>query len=199
MPEPQKPNKPKSRIELMKEAIAKAEQKPPVAAAATNPIPVPKRLEQMAQGSDGRKKPKGVKPKSDGPKGGAFTPPKIDGDGFRKNRSAKARDERHRKRGRLPDGSHFRQTWNGMSWQCELWIVGTHGTGVKGFNYSSDGLFRALERLDVMFWEWYSTEAPDDVKAKLKWSKSSKPQGAGDVNAKHEAAAESGSGEGVVG
>lgn len=89
-------------------------------------------------------------------------------------RSAKARDERAKRRGRLPKGVTLSVEWDGLEANCwhgemTLWGPTAINTGepVKTFQHKADGLFRLCEELDIMFWNWLSSPGDEDIKAKL--------------------------------
>lgn len=74
-------------------------------------------------------------------------------------RSAKARDARAADRGRLPSGSKFETEYDGdkKEWSGKLLVFTEEmfGTPVyMTFHHKAEGVFRLLEELDVMYWEW---------------------------------------------
>lgn len=102
-------------------------------------------------------------------------------------RTAKARDLRTKSRGRMPVNTELWSAWDGNKWVGKLYVrTVPPGVGnsedivndmeweeavvpkkVKEFNHEADGLFRLMEELDIMFWEWLAKEATADQKARL--------------------------------
>lgn len=104
-------------------------------------------------------------------------------------RSAKARDLRMKVRGRLPVNAQFFSVWNGVKHEGRLTVYtvppgidnykggdivndmemdeATVPVSVKKFFHKAEGVFRLMEELDVMFWEWYAKVATAEEKAKL--------------------------------
>lgn len=107
-------------------------------------------------------------------------------------RSAKARDARRERRGRLPQGTQVWAEWDGKEYVGKLYAVGPapknaiYATGgtvlgvvypaaqieylptpVKEFIHKADGLFRLMEELDVMFWNWLAAPGDEEIKARL--------------------------------
>jgi hypothetical protein len=82
------------------------------------------------------------------------------------HRTAKARDARAKARGRLPVKTNLRAAFNGVEWFGELFVDGDAGLWVKTFAHKADGLFRLMEELDIMFWDWF-TRAPKEEKERL--------------------------------
>jgi hypothetical protein len=68
-------------------------------------------------------------------------------------RSAKSREKRAEKRGRLPIETKVQAVWNGHRWRLAL-AVPVSGQEDHVIYHQADGLFRGLEELDVKFWEW---------------------------------------------
>lgn len=86
------------------------------------------------------------------------------------HRTSKARDARAKARGRLPVGANFHSAWDGTSHQGSLvvpLVPELDGRDCKVFVHSTDGLFRLMEELDIMFWAWFVKEATVEEKAKL--------------------------------
>lgn len=135
----------------------------------------PTRLEKMRDAL--KNKPKAVKTEKKqktGKVAAAATPAKVaDGPPVPKkpnHRAAKARDERAKKRGRMPVGSTVHAAWDGTKWVGSMVIPYSGGLGgydSRVFTHESDGLFRLMEELDVTFWQWYAKEATDEEKKRL--------------------------------
>lgn len=91
-------------------------------------------------------------------------------------RTAKARDERAKARGRLPLWTQVDAVWNGTCYVGRLIVfeevkttplqVKLETNLVKSFRHTADGLFRLMEELDVMFWNWFAT-ATEAERARL--------------------------------
>lgn len=118
-------------------------------------------------GPPGGKPVRAAPPAKPKPPVAAAAKPKSDKPG----RSAKARDERAKRRGRLPFGYSIEAHWYEGGWVAEAKV--SYATGplapmvAYDARHRSDGLFRLMEEMDVMFWEWVAAN-PDDA-AKLKW------------------------------
>lgn len=106
-------------------------------------------------------------------------------------RSAKARDARALARGRLPIGTAWTTRWDGQVVTGVLCLFtvppGIEAYGgdivndfemdeatkpklVKAFNTQGDGVFRVMEELDVMFWNWFAAAGDEAAKARLVFS-----------------------------
>jgi hypothetical protein len=93
--------------------------------------------------------------------------PKHDKQFKRPGRSAAARDARHKTRGRLPIGFQiFILPWDGKAWTITGAITGKLGEDKPAWSKTivADGLFRALEELDMAFWEWKVTLSEEEQK-----------------------------------
>ena len=82
-------------------------------------------------------------------------------------RTFKARDERAKKRGRLPTNVRVEATWDGEKWVGLIECREPDMYPIIVLGHQADGLFRLMEELDIKFWQWYSKEATADQKAKL--------------------------------
>lgn len=141
------------------------------------------RTDQLRQALANRPKPA---PKPHAPVAAAATPkPKK-----ANPRSAKARDERANVRGRLPICTFSSQHWDGENYTGVLvvnepppgveafgdivndkeWDQATKPRRVKAFHHKADGLFRLMEELDIMFWEWYAKESTSEERKRLKFA-----------------------------
>ncbi len=139
--------------EQMKRAIDDAKKsRPKVAAAATPP---PAKVAAAASGGG----------QNDGGKTESKKPGKP-------KRSARARDARAKARGRLPSHTQVIAWWDGNRWVGSI-LLFTEATAekqaeqVRVFKHTSDGLFRLMEELDVMFWEWFTAPGDEEIKALL--------------------------------
>ena len=82
-------------------------------------------------------------------------------------RSANAREERMKTRGRLPDRTTATATYLTGRWYGNITVWDSKCSAVRSFLHEAEGLFRLMEELDVMFWEWYAQRATDAEKARL--------------------------------
>jgi hypothetical protein len=93
-------------------------------------------------------------------------------------RSAAARDARAKARGRLPVNTVVAGEWRGDQYYGTFTLYCPRATRLKVFSHYADGLFRLMEEMDVMFWDWMAhPEIDPAIKAELKWSeKDVKPE-----------------------
>lgn len=91
-------------------------------------------------------------------------------------RSAAARDARAKARGRLPQESYYESKYLNGQYVGRLVLHtvvlgGDPGSNplvpVKEFRHSADGLFRFMEELDVMFWNWFAADGDGEIKRLL--------------------------------
>lgn len=82
-------------------------------------------------------------------------------------RSYKARDARSKTRGRLPVNATVTAVWMGSEWRGGLDIYKENDELIKRIRHQAEGLFRLMEELDIMFWEWFAKEASAEEKARL--------------------------------
>lgn len=84
-------------------------------------------------------------------------------------RSAAARDERAKKRGRLPQDTRVYAEVRDSVWNGRMFVLGEGNAVIKSFSSSGTGQFETLEKLDVMFWDWFTSGADELSKASLVW------------------------------
>lgn len=96
-------------------------------------------------------------------------------------RSAAARDARAKARGRLPENTFIATFFANGFWNADMRFGFTgdmtehvgqreamiHMERCKKLTHKADGLFRCLEELDIMFWEWFAAPGDEDVKKRL--------------------------------
>lgn len=83
-------------------------------------------------------------------------------------RTVKAREARAAQRGRLPNDTSINTRWNGTRWSGMMALRKVNVfVPIKELVHETDGLFRLMEELDIMFWNWMATKGDEDIKALL--------------------------------